>query len=98
MDGKPGKLNEEAVEKALAGLPAWQMDDGKLARDWVFKDFAEAMTFVNSVAEIAEAANHHPDIDIRYNQVRLALVSHDLGGITKRDVALAEKIDSKFKS
>jgi 4a-hydroxytetrahydrobiopterin dehydratase len=53
------------------------------------------MKFVNRVAELAEAAGHHPDIDIRYNRVRLALVTHDAGGITQNDISLAQNIDQK---
>ena len=71
-------------------------DSGKLVRDWVFGDFMQAMTFVNRVAELAESAGHHPDIDIRYNQVRLGLVSHDSGGITNRDAAMADSLSKEF--
>ncbi len=66
-----------------------------LVRDFAFPDFAAAMRFVNPVAgSLAEAANHHPDIDIRYNRVRLALTSHDSGGITARDLNLATQISA----
>jgi 4a-hydroxytetrahydrobiopterin dehydratase len=65
-------------------------------REWTFKDFVEAMAFVNRVAEIAETAGHHPNIDIRYNRVLLALVSHDAGGITERDIAMANRIGANF--
>ncbi|MGH9597366.1 MAG: 4a-hydroxytetrahydrobiopterin dehydratase, partial [Edaphobacter sp.] len=58
----------------------------------------EAMAFVNKVAASAEAAGHHPDIDIRYNQVALGLVSHDAGGITTRDIGMAGQIDRKFEA
>ena len=62
-------------------------------REWTFPDFAAAMVFVSRVAELAEAANHHPDIEIRYNRVKLLLTSHDSGGLTKRDFRLAGQID-----
>jgi len=87
------KLTEEALHAAVQTLPNWQLEEGKLVRDYTFPGFLDAIAFVNQVAPIAEAANHHPDIDIRYNQVRLALVSHDSGGITARDVKLATKLD-----
>jgi 4a-hydroxytetrahydrobiopterin dehydratase len=74
--------------------PEWRLQDGKLVREWTFKDFAAAMEFVNQVAALAEAAGHHPDIDIRYNRVLLTLVSHDAGGITDRDTAMASRIAS----
>jgi len=90
------KLSEQALNSALSSLPGWQLADGKLVRDDTFPDFAAAMAFVNQIAALAEAANHHPDIDIRYNQVRLGLISHDTGGITNRDVRLATEINLKF--
>ena len=88
------KLTDAEIEIAVRDLPEWQIEDGKLVRDYTFADFAAAMEFVNKVAVVAESANHHPDIDIRYNQVRLGLISHDSGGLTKRDVKLAARIDA----
>ena len=87
------KLTDAELGIARRDLPMWQLEDGKLVRDYTFPDFAAAMIFVNKVAALAESTNHHPDIDIRYNQVRLALISHDSGGITKRDIKLATRID-----
>ena len=72
----------------------WTHEDDALTRDYEFKDFAAAMWFVNRVAELAEQRNHHPDILIHgWNKVRLTLSSHDAGGITERDHALAAAID-----
>jgi 4a-hydroxytetrahydrobiopterin dehydratase len=82
-------LTEAELKAVLDGAPAWKLEGGKLVRVWKFKDFVEAMRFVNRVAEAAEAAGHHPDIDIRYNQVTLGLVTHDAGGITARDAEMA---------
>ncbi|GGG92554.1 hypothetical protein GCM10011586_04100 [Silvibacterium dinghuense] len=65
-----------------------------MVRNFEFPDFVAAMNFVHAVAEEAEHAGHHPDIDIRYNRVRLALVSHDAGGLTHRDFDLAAAIDA----
>jgi 4a-hydroxytetrahydrobiopterin dehydratase len=76
--------------------PGWNLQEGKLVREWIFKDFVAAMVFVNRIAAIAETAGHHPDIDIRYNRVLLALVSHDAGGITERDTAMASRIGTQF--
>jgi 4a-hydroxytetrahydrobiopterin dehydratase len=90
----PHKLEASDVQEALTTLPNWSLDDGELVRTLQFKDFVEAMQFVNQLAELAEAAGHHPDIDIRYNRVRLALVTHDAGGITRKDVKLAASIDN----
>jgi 4a-hydroxytetrahydrobiopterin dehydratase len=80
------------ITDGLAALPDWKLEDGNLVRTFAFTDFREAMSFVNSVAALAERAGHHPDIDIRYNKVRLALSSHDAGGITDKDFGLAEEI------
>ena len=76
--------------------PGWSLQEGKLVREWIFKDFVAAMVFVNQIAAIAETAGHHPDIDIRYNRILLALVSHDAGGITERDTAMASRIGTQF--
>ena len=86
-------LTPAEIEQVLQTIPGWTLQDGKLTRDWTFKDFVQAMEFVNQLAALAEAAGHHPDIDIRYNQVRLGLVSHDAGGITHRDVDMAKQIN-----
>jgi 4a-hydroxytetrahydrobiopterin dehydratase len=86
------KLDASEIEQAVKDAPGWESADGKLRREWTFKDFVEAMTFVNRVAEIAEAAGHHPDIDIRYNRVMLGLVTHDAGGITASDAEMAARL------
>jgi len=83
----------ELVQR-LKALPKWKIEDGALVREMQFADFADAMQFVNRVAEAAEAARHHPDIDIRYNRVRLGLVTHDAGGITENDVKMAAQLDT----
>jgi 4a-hydroxytetrahydrobiopterin dehydratase len=85
-------LTAAEIEDVLKANPEWKLQQGKLVREWIFKDFVEAIAFVNQVAEIAEAAGHHPDIDVRYNRVLLGLVSHDAGGITTRDAAMASQI------
>jgi len=83
------KLTAEEAATRLKALPQWQMEGGELTRTFVFKDFSAALAFTNRVGALAEAANHHPDIDIRYNRVRLALVTHDAGGLTELDFRLA---------
>jgi 4a-hydroxytetrahydrobiopterin dehydratase len=80
------------IQQGLAAIPDWALNDGALVRSFSFADFREAMSFVNSVAALAERAGHHPDIDIRYNKVNLALSSHDAGGVTERDFSLASEI------
>ena len=82
-------LSPDAAQARLTELPGWQIQSGELVRTFEFKDFAAAIRFVNQVAELAERANHHPDIDIRYSRVRLALVTHSAGGLTEKDFGLA---------
>jgi 4a-hydroxytetrahydrobiopterin dehydratase len=86
------KLEEKELKEALEKLPGWRLEDGKLLHYFSFADFKAAMAFVNRVAEAAESAGHHPDIDVRYNHVRLWLVTHDAGGITAKDVEMAGKL------
>ena len=82
-----------ALMKQLSG--DWKLAaDGKSIRaEWKFRNFYHTMSFVNAVAHLAEAANHHPDVDIRYSTITIALVTHDEGGITGKDVALAREIE-----
>jgi 4a-hydroxytetrahydrobiopterin dehydratase len=87
------KLDQDGLQAALRELTGWELKDGELRREVKLKDFRNSLSFVEQVADLAEAAGHHPDIDIRYNRVRLALVTHDAGGITEKDVALARQIN-----
>jgi 4a-hydroxytetrahydrobiopterin dehydratase len=87
------RLSDTDVTAALARLPGWNRDGDSLVRTFGFADFGHAMEFVNLVAEMAQAANHHPDIDIRYNKVTLRLSTHSAGGLTTHDVELAQGID-----
>lgn len=82
-------LSAAEVTTRLNSLPDWKIESGELTRTFTFKDFVAALAFVNKVGDAAEKAGHHPDIDIRYNRVRLALVTHDAGGITAKDFDLA---------
>jgi len=74
--------------------PAWTLHEETITRTFTFEDFAEAIGFVTRVGVAAERVFHHPDIDIRWNTVTLTLTSHDVGGLTERDVELAARIDS----
>ena len=90
------KLSEQEIAGFLGKYPDWAIEDGMLVRFWTFNGFVEAVDFVNRVAQLAERANHHPDIDIRYNRVELSLVSHDAGGITARDARMARQLSAEF--
>ncbi len=89
-------FTQAEIEAQLPTLHGWSFDGKKLTRSWTFPDFLGAMAFVNRVAPIAEEAQHHPDIDIRYNQVTLGLISHDANGITNRDISMAKHISDHF--
>ena len=86
-------LTDAEIQQALVSLSGWQRNGGAIQRVFRFPDFKLAMQFVNKVADAAEQANHHPDIDIRYNTVTMALISHDSGGVTQRDVRMAGTIN-----
>jgi 4a-hydroxytetrahydrobiopterin dehydratase len=89
-------LTASQIDDFTTANPEWKLQDGKLVREWTFQDFVAAMAFVNRVADIATSSGHHPDIDIRYNRVLLALVSHDAGGVTARDTAMAIRLGAEF--
>src|SRR5262245_15166347 len=88
-----GTLDRAAVQSALSGLPGWALGANSIAKTYAHRTFPEAILFVNAVAHLAEAANHHPDVDIRYTKVTLTLTTHDQGGITARDLTLARQIE-----
>lgn len=83
----------EEAQSRLTHLPGWQIEAGELVKTFGFKDFCAALGFVNKVGELAEKAGHHPDIDIRYNRVRVALVTHDAGGLTEKDFEVASQVE-----
>jgi len=81
------------AEARLRNLPDWKIEAGELVKTFTFRDFMASLQFVNAVGELAEQAGHHPDIDIRYNKVRLSLTTHDAGGLTEKDFNLASQAD-----
>ena len=87
------KLNEESIHGWLEDRSGWKLQNGALRKDFNFSSFRDAIVFVNRVATIADTEEHHPDIDIRYDTVHLGLVTHDAGGITQKDLQVAELID-----
>ncbi len=87
------RLDDDAISAALAGLQ-WARDGDELIKTVKLADFSAALAFVNAVGALAEAANHHPDIDIRWNTVMLRLTTHSDGGLTAKDLELAAAIDN----
>src|SRR2546430_16434584 len=87
------KLLQEEIDHALSQLPGWKLEGNEIRKTFQHDAFAEAIVFVNAVAHLAELASHHPDIDIRYTNVTLALTTHDQGGLTEKDLHLARRIE-----
>jgi 4a-hydroxytetrahydrobiopterin dehydratase len=86
-------LTNDAIEAWLSSHPEWSREGDLLHREFRFASFPKAIAFVGRVAEEAEAMDHHPDIDIRYDRVRIGLSTHSAGGITEMDTGLAEQVD-----
>jgi len=91
------KLTPENVRAGLAGLDGWAADDDKLKRRYEFRNFAESLEFVNGVGALAEAADHHPDVKFGWGYAEFELTTHDRGGLTEFDFALARQIDALAK-
>jgi len=87
------KLKASEIRKALTRTPEWREAHNAITRTYVFKDFPAAIRFVDNVAVLAEKAEHHPDIDVRWNKVTLTLTTHDAGGLTMKDFKLARRFD-----
>jgi 4a-hydroxytetrahydrobiopterin dehydratase len=86
-------LDDATIEAALDKLPGWERRGDQIVKTYVLDDFRSAMLFVDRVAEAAESAGHHPDIDIRWNKVTLWLSTHSAGGLTGNDTRLAERFE-----
>ncbi|HUK52002.1 MAG TPA: 4a-hydroxytetrahydrobiopterin dehydratase [Candidatus Binatia bacterium] len=90
------KLADAEISAALAALPGWSYQAGKLHREFTFKDFVAAWGFMSSCALAAEAMNHHPDWSNVWNRVRVELMTHDAGGVTQNDLALARRMNEIY--
>jgi 4a-hydroxytetrahydrobiopterin dehydratase len=86
-------LSDAEIDSALDKLPGWSREEGRIIREFKFKGFPEAVGFVERIVGPAEAANHHPDLEIHYNRVMVALSTHSEGGVTAKDTDLAAVID-----
>ena len=87
------KLNEESIAGWLKGRQGWKRKGDALTKEYSFESFRNTIVFVNRVASLSDDVDHHPDIDIRYDKVRLTLSTHEVGGITEKDLDLAERVD-----
>ena len=86
-------LSDIEIQRMLGKIPGWSRKGDSIVKTFQFKDFLSGIDFVGGVAEVAEKANHHPDIDIRYNKVTCTLSTHSEDGITQKDLNLAAQID-----
>jgi 4a-hydroxytetrahydrobiopterin dehydratase len=91
---RPAKLSDEEIVEALSSRDSWTLVDGKLFREFLFKDFNEAFGFMTRCALIAESLEHHPEWFNVYNRVEVKLTTHDAGGLTALDFTLAEAMDN----
>lgn len=92
-----GLINREEINAKLKSLAGWTLDEQFIRKEFVFPTFADAMIFVNEVAQAAEDMEHHPDIAIHHNTVKLSATTYDMGGITEKDIALAQKAQEAEK-
>jgi len=90
---KNDKLNNASIQSWLSAHAGWKRKSNALIKEFRFSSFRDSVVFVNRVATLADSANHHPDIDVRYDRVTLALSTHSAGGITDKDLKLAEQVD-----
>jgi 4a-hydroxytetrahydrobiopterin dehydratase len=95
--GNVRKLEEAEVRQALRDLPDWRMEGGKLRRVYRFRDFVEAWGFMSAAALLIQQMDHHPEWSNVYHTVTVDLVTHDAGGVSARDVELAQKLESLAK-
>lgn len=88
-------LSSEEIKNKLAAYSNWNFENNQIGKEFQFKDFAEALSFVNEVGEFAEKMDHHPDIFLHsWNKVKITVSTHSEGGVTEKDFQLAEKIES----
>jgi 4a-hydroxytetrahydrobiopterin dehydratase len=94
MSPRPTRLDDSAVTAALTARPGWERDGDTIRKSFTLESFADAVAFVVRVGFDAEAMNHHPDLDVRWRTVHVALSTHDAGGLTELDFELAGRIDA----
>jgi len=89
-----GLLKIDEIESYLTNLPGWIFNENAIEKEWIFKDFKEALKFINTIGGIAEEFNHHPELYNVYSKIKLRFNTHDEGGITLKDINIAKKINS----
>jgi 4a-hydroxytetrahydrobiopterin dehydratase len=91
---RPERLDDDDISTRLRSLPGWEREGDEIVKTFELPTFPEAIAFVTRIADQAEAANHHPDIDIRWRKVRVAFTTHDAGGLTELDLDLASQVEA----
>jgi 4a-hydroxytetrahydrobiopterin dehydratase len=91
-----GLLNDTEIKAGLAQLTGWEASGGRIAKTYAFKNYHETMAFVNATAWVSHREDHHPDLEVGYNQCTVRYTTHDVGGLSQRDFACAAKIDALF--
>jgi 4a-hydroxytetrahydrobiopterin dehydratase len=92
-EGGIPKLNADEAKKLLQEVPSWSLQGDKIRKNFKFKNFREAMKFINQMADVAEAENHHPDFSVHYNRVDVEIWTHAISGLSENDFILAAKLD-----
>jgi 4a-hydroxytetrahydrobiopterin dehydratase len=87
------RLSDIAIQRELGNLPGWSRRGDVITKTFQFRDFLLGISFVDAIAKVADEADHHPDIDIRYTKIVITLSTHSAGGITQKDLSLAREID-----
>jgi len=97
LDPGAKPLGKKDAKRLMQHVPAWRIDKDEIERTFRFKGFPEAIDFVNLLADLAEDANHHPEIEIKFNQVEVELSTHKIGGLSLNDFIMAARIDRLFE-
>jgi 4a-hydroxytetrahydrobiopterin dehydratase len=87
------KLQKAEIKSKLSALPGWELDDDEIQKKYKFEDFKSALAIANKVGDLAEAADHHPDMEVGWGKVKIELSTHSEGGVTEKDFALATQIE-----
>lgn len=94
LKGAPHRLDPAAIAELLAQAPGWSLSNGQLVRSYRFADFAAALAATNRIGALAEAQNHHPDLELGWGRLRVAFSTHDVGGLSRNDFICAAKINA----
>jgi len=92
------KLEKSEIERRLSALHGWEFKDNAISKLYRFKTFMDGIRFLSQVAEMAEAADHHPDVKINYTRITFSCSTHDQGGVTEKDFKLASQIEEAYKA